>query len=125
MLKWLLGWHLGDRDGPGKGDELWLLGGHHMSFMITQDSPEVTVLLPLNDPFCHLLGVLPWCWGQAGGGTRFLLSHTCPFNNLLCVIAWKQRQRLLPRKGQCFAQHHSSHCRILRAPRRSPGLRLV
>lgn len=61
MLEWPLGWHLGDRDAPGRGDELWLLGGHHVSFMIPWMSP---LFCPQLIPS---LAALPWCWGQAGG----------------------------------------------------------
>lgn len=57
MVRWPLGWHLGDRDAPGRGDELWLLGGHHVSFMIPQSSLEATILLPPADPF----PVTSWC----------------------------------------------------------------
>lgn len=59
MLKWSLGWHLGDRHAPGRGDEFCSALGGYLSFFIPQASPEVTVLLPPDDPFCHLLGVLP------------------------------------------------------------------
>lgn len=43
MMKWPLGWHLGDRDVPGRGDELQLLGGDRMSLVMPLSSLEVTI----------------------------------------------------------------------------------
>lgn len=45
MMKRPLGWHLGARDAPGRGDEVWLLGGDRTSLVMPLSSLEVTILL--------------------------------------------------------------------------------
>lgn len=110
VVRWPLGWHLGDRDAPGRGDELWLLGGHHVSFMIPQSSLEATILLPPAD-----LPVTSWV-SCPGAGDRqevapgsfcgtLVPSITC------CGLLHRSKGSGCSRgRCWCLAQHRSSHC---------------
>lgn len=72
-MKQPLRWHLGAGDAPGRGDELWLLGGDCVSFMMPLSSLEVTILWPPAVPF----PVASWVSCPGAGDRQEVATGSC------------------------------------------------